>query len=54
MIYDWITIMRYSKHELRKINMLKNCYITPPPPHKGHLSTTATFFCPQGGHCGEV
>ena len=19
-----------------------------------HLSTTATFFCPQGGHCGEV
>ena len=21
---------------------------------KGHLSTTATFFCPQGGRCGEV
>ena len=19
-----------------------------------HLSTTTTFFCPQGGHCGEV
>ena len=19
-----------------------------------NLSTTATFFCPQGGHCGEV
>ena len=38
-IYDWITIMRYSKHELSKINMSKNCYITPSPPHKGHLST---------------
>ena len=38
-IFDWITIMRYSKHELSKINMLKNCYITPSPPHKGHLST---------------
>ena len=21
---------------------------------KRHLSTTTTFFCPQGGHCGEV
>ena len=31
--------MRYSKHELSKINMSKNCYITPSPPHKGHLST---------------
>ena len=19
-----------------------------------HAATTATFFCPQGGHCGEV
>ena len=25
----------------------KNCHITPPPPHNGHLSTTATFFGPQ-------
>ena len=23
--------------------------MTPLPPHNGHLSTTATFFCPQGG-----
>ena len=38
-IYDWITIMRYSKHELSKIYMSKNCDITPSPPHKGHLST---------------
>ena len=20
----------------------------------GHLSTMVTFFCPQGGHCGEI
>ena len=32
----------------------KRCHITPLPPHNGHLSTTATFFCPQGGRCGEV
>ena len=25
-----------------------------PPPHNGHLSTTATFFCPLGGLYGEV
>ena len=93
-IYDWITTMGYSKHELGTTNMLyspikkigilhlvcytavfsvvtqrsspqramcddtKNgCvadYITPLPRHNGHLSTTATFFCPQGGRCGEV
>ena len=46
----------------------KKIYITPLPPHNnnlyskrvtpitsnGHLSTTATFFCPQGGRFGEV
>ena len=21
---------------------------------RSNLSTMATFFCPQGGHCGEV
>ena len=26
----------------------------PLPPQNGHLSTTATFICPQGGRCGEV
>ena len=50
-------IMGDSKNELSTKTMLyslKNCHITPLPPHNGHLSTTATFFCPQGGHCGEV
>ena len=53
--------MGYSKHELNTINMLyspkKNChnyYITPLPPHNGHLSTTASFFRPQGGRGGKV
>ena len=51
--------MRYSKHELSTTNMLyslKNCYITPPPlpPYNGHLSKTATFFCPHGSCCREV
>jgi len=27
----------------------KNCHITLLSPHNGHLSTRATFFCPQGG-----
>ena len=39
------------------INMLYtpkiNCHIAPLPPHNGHLSTMTTFFCPQGGHCGD-
>ena len=26
---------------------IKNCHIKPLPPHNGHLSTTATFFCPK-------
>ena len=48
----------YSKHELGIIKMLyflKTIFrITPLPPHNSNLSTAATFFCPQGGHCGEV
>ena len=40
------------------INMLYtpkiNCHIAPLHPHNGHLSTMTTFFCPQGGRCGEV
>ena len=49
----------YSKHELSTIDMLsvsqkKNYHITSLPPLNGHLSTTATFLCPQGGRCGEV
>ena len=61
-VYGWITILGYSKYELGTINLLysnpKICYITPlpppPPRHTGHLSTTTAFFCPQGGHFGEV
>lgn len=43
----------YGKHKLSTINMYspKNCYPSPPPPH---LSTTATFICPQGGLCADV
>ena len=54
---DWITIMRYSKHELSTINILyppKQLLHYPCTSHKGHLSTMATFFCPQGGCYGEV
>ena len=29
-------------------------HIIPLPSHNGHLSTTANFFCPQGGRCGDV
>ena len=49
----------YSKHELSTINICcqslkKNYRITPLPPLNSHFSTTATFFCTQGGRCGEV
>ena len=40
-----------SKHELRTKNI---CHITPLPSHNDHVSTTATFFCPQGGLWVEV
>ena len=47
-----------SKHELSTINMLyslkKMVILHPLPLHNGHLSTTATFLCPQGTRCGEV
>ena len=29
------------------------CDITPLPPHNRHLSTTATFLCPQSGCCED-
>ena len=47
-----------SKHELGIINMLyflKTIFHTTPlPAHNNNLSTTATFFCAQGGRCGKV
>ena len=40
-----------SKHELRTKSI---CHIAPLPSHNGHVSPTATFFCPQGGLWVEV
>ena len=40
-----------SKHELRTKNI---CQITPLPSHNYHVSTTVTFYCPQGGLWVEV
>ena len=48
-IYDWITIMRYGKHELSTISMLYSLKKIV----NGNLSTMATFFCSQGGCCRE-
>ena len=45
--YDWNTTIGYSKINRLSENMKKRRHITPLPPHNGHLSTTATFFCPQ-------
>ena len=45
-IYDWITIMEYSKHELGTINMiypLKKLSCFTPSPHQGHLTTKGHF-----------
>ena len=46
----------HSMHELSTINMLYflKKFATAHPYHNAHLSTMATFFCPQGGHCGGV
>ena len=59
-IYDWITIMRYSKHEVSTINMLyslKNVsyFNTTLHPHNGHLSTTVNghFFLSSRWPVGE-
>ena len=56
-IYDWITLMRYKECKLSTINMFsslnKLSYYPALAPHKGHLSTPATFVCPQGGSCVE-
>ena len=44
-----------SEHEHNTVNMLCSLkkklsyYNSYRPPHNGHLSTRATFFCPQGG-----
>lgn len=53
--------MGYSKYEVGAKTCCTPCSKkqvsydapTPPPPHNGHLSRTATFFYPQGGRCGK-
>ena len=46
-LYDWITIMGYSKHELSTVNMLyslrKFVMLPPPPPPPPFLPITATL-----------
>ena len=51
--------MRYSEHKISTNEHIvlprKNSHVLRPlPPHNGHLSTMATFFCPQGDRFGEV
>ena len=43
--------VRGEQHDML-FSPTKNCHITPPPPHNGHLSTIATFFGPQSGCFG--
>ena len=51
--------MRYSEHKISTNKHIvlprKNSHVLCPlPPHNGHLSTMATFFCPQGDRFGEA
>ena len=56
-IYDWITIMGYSKHELGTINMMyplkKFVLCHPFLPITATSPQKAIFFRPQGGRCRE-
>ena len=51
-IYDWITIMGYSKHELSTINMLHSLkhlsYNTPTPPSPLIIGSLRTGMFEQG------
>ena len=44
---------KHNKHVTLLLKKLSYCPLHVPP-HNGHLSTTTTFICPQGGLCGEV
>ena len=38
-----------------KVALRKNRgHVTPLPQHNRHISTTTTFLCSKGGHCGEL
>ena len=50
----WDTVSMNLAQQTCCTPLKKNWHITPLPPHNGHFSTTATFFCPQGGLSGEV
>ena len=45
---------RLELSTVRMLYSLKKLSCYPLPPHNSHLSTTATFFSPQGGRCGGV
>ena len=42
----------YEKKKMLYPEKENKCHISPPT--SLHLSTTTTFCCPQGDHCGEV
>ena len=47
-------IIGHSEHELRtKKHVVLPKKIVTGHPYHSHLSKTATFFCPQGGRCGD-
>lgn len=51
---SWDTVSMNLLSKIHMLYSLKSCQITPLPPHNRRLSTTATFFSPWGGRCGEV
>ena len=56
-IYDWITIMGYSKHEISTVNILcslKKSVMLHPYLPMAATSPQRHFGLSQGGRCGEV
>ena len=51
--YFYATISIFEKKDALRTK--KKCQIVLYlPMHNGHLTTTTTFLCPQGGRCGEM
>ena len=46
-----VTATHFSSRQTKKKPFNDSCL---KPLHNGHLFTTATFFCPQGGLCRKV
>ena len=54
-LWDTVSINQFSRKKKMLYSLKKLSYNTPSPPHNSqYLSTMATFFSPQGGHCVEV